>query len=133
MIQVARHPMDGIVTLSRRHQVSLDDAVDIFERRCRTLESVRQARASGLRSVGLERLTKDPAGELRSLCAYLGVGAHDPYLDACASIVFDRPKTSREGEAWTPPLLERVARLIDTYPLLQEYTVAGVPGDSPAP
>jgi hypothetical protein len=67
-------------------------------------------------------LVADARRELAALCGFLGVTAGEDYLDACASIVFESPRRTRDDAPWTPELRAAVAHGIGRHTWLAGYT-----------
>lgn len=124
VIHHIRNPFDNISTMwrKRRRPVTLERMVDQYFALCRTVATV-------LPRLGDEEVVQSrheafvtsPREELDRLVAFLGLTPTDDYLDACARLVFPSPKQSRRDAPWTPQLIERVQRGIDTYEFLRGY------------
>lgn len=69
-----------------------------------------------------EDVVADTRRELRRLCEFLGVAASDDYLDACAAIVFDSPRLTRDRVEWRPAERAAVEELIARHDMLHGYS-----------
>jgi len=122
MVEVVRNPFDNITTWAAREETDLDTARLRYFIRCQELEDiVRRLDTDEYAMVRHEHFVADPEGTLRTLCAFLGVDAPPDYLQACASIVYDRPHHSRDDAPWTDDLVKLVEDDIERYPTLAGY------------
>jgi hypothetical protein len=60
----------------------------------------------------------DPRASLRTLAAFLGLGAPEDWIEACAGLVFEKPRRSRTEAEWPPALRDQVQRALDQSRLL---------------
>jgi hypothetical protein len=123
IIQVVRNPYDNIATMARRAPGrSLGEHIEKYFREAATVDRlVDGLDAEAFHRLHLEDLIADPRGELSRLCRFLGVDAPSDYLDACAGIVFDAPRRTRDDAPWTPALLDSVARRAGAHSWLARY------------
>lgn len=128
LIHVIRNPFDNISTMTRRTGRLLERSIELYFARC---DAVVKAMARTPRecwiTVEHENLVDRPGDTLRELCEFLGQPADDSYLTDCASIVFRSPSRTREGQPWTPALVQEVRRRMDEIPYLASYSFAGDP------
>jgi uncharacterized protein with von Willebrand factor type A (vWA) domain len=73
----------------------------------------------------LEDLIADPRRRLSETCRFLGVEPEPAYLDACASIVLDSPRRTRDDAPWTPELSGEVERRAREHVWLAPYLNGG--------
>jgi hypothetical protein len=72
-----------------------------------------------------EELVAAPQQTLARICAFVGVETNDPYLNDCASIVFDAPRKTRESVPWSGAQVDWVSRnVIARFEFLAGYTYA---------
>jgi hypothetical protein len=122
-IHVVRNPFDNVSTLALRgRRRDLESGIaDYF----RLVEGVTSLRArvgpEALLDLRHEDLVADPAATLRRLAAWLGLEAPEDWVRACAGVVFAAPHRSRHDVAWTPELVERVAKELERHPFLAGY------------
>lgn len=123
LVHVARNPFDNIATLNRRSLgYTLEESVNLYFRLANTVEwSATRVRADEWLELHHAEFVADPAGAMRQLAAFVGVGATDTYIDACARIVRPTPSRTRDGAAWTPHLIDEVRRRSDGYHFLRGY------------
>lgn len=121
-IHVVRNPYDCISTMARRAGAGLDAAAREFFALC---EANRRARAvvpaAAWHDVRIEDLIWRPQCTLGQLCGFLGVGADEGYLRACAKHVFPAPRESRRAAAWSATLVAGVAAQMGEFPWLEGY------------
>jgi hypothetical protein len=123
-IHTIRNPFDNIATIWRRQSVySLTQCADEFFGRCASTVWLNNNLAPEERlDIQLENFIATPQDCLTEMCRFVGVEASEPYLRACAGIVFDSPKQSRHDAPWTPDLIESVRQRISGYDFLSAYT-----------
>jgi len=131
VIHVSRNPFDNVATMAFRDNGSRDEAVnDVTLREAASryfalVENTARVR-EGLSSeefidVRIDEFIADPTSELARLCAFLEVDAPPGYLEACASIVFAKPKGTRERFEWKPELLDDIRGEIARFDFLNGY------------
>jgi Sulfotransferase family len=126
VLQVVRDPYDNIATMWRRGHKSLDRQVDTYFALCATVESVaRHVGPGSFHRLRLEDLIADPQARLADVCGFLGVRPEPAYLEACASIVLDAPRRTRDDAPWTPELSSEVERRAQEYAWLVPYLNRG--------
>ena len=126
VLQVVRDPFDNIATMWRRGHKPLDQQVDTYFALCATVEDVaRHVGPGSYHRLRLEDLIADPQGRLADVCRFLGVEPDPTYLDACASIVLDAPRRTRDDAPWTPELCGEVERRAQQHAWLTPYLNGG--------
>lgn len=118
-IHTHRNFFDSISTQARRRGqplrqtaaqfIAMLDSVEIQRRRMDAAEWF---------DLGHEDFIRDPRGRLQALAAFLGVEAPDGWLEACASIVFAKPRQPRFEVEWPPELIEQVEARLAASPVL---------------
>jgi len=128
LVMVIRNPFDIIssLTVPRRRRLVLETAAEYFFDLCETVFPI----AAGLSedilcTVRHEDVVTSPAASLERLCAFVGVEPSGEYIDACRSILFERPRRTRGTVEWPVSLVERVSRRIAAYPALAGYALDG--------
>jgi hypothetical protein len=126
-VHVVRNPYDNIATLFLRRQqrqpdVTMEESIDGYFLACQRIELIDAAAPGDVVRIRHEDFVDHPASSLGELCRVLGVEPSDEYLDACASIVFPSPRTTRGDAPWTDDLLARVASSIDEHRFLRGYS-----------
>lgn len=121
MIHVVRDPRDAIPTMMRKGNRTFDNAFDYYFAGCPTLDRLHREAADGLTVVHFESFVDDPVDQLRDLVEFLGLDAPAGYLDACAGIVFDVPRTTRDTVEWPPGGRRRVEDSMAGYDWLAGY------------
>jgi hypothetical protein len=107
----------------RSPDVALADQVDEYFTLAATVDAVTPRVApGGFHRLYLEDLVDDTRRELAALCRFLDVAATDDYLAACAAIVFESPRRTRDGAPWTPALRADVERRMARHAWLAGYT-----------
>lgn len=118
-----RNPYDMVATMyrqGRRHD--LEHALRQFEALSEAMIALQERVPPGdLHVVRHENLVARPAEELAGLCAFLELEAPDPWLAACADLVWRQPSRTRKEVDWRPDQLARIAAQIGRNPLLAGY------------
>lgn len=123
LLHVVRNPFDNISTIAVRRRMTLESAVAFYFDLCVGVAAFRALNQDAdWLDVRHEDLISDAPGSLRLMCTFLDVPADDGYIDDCASIVYKNPHQSRHDVPWTPELIERVEKQMQTYPFLDGYT-----------
>jgi len=60
--------------------------------------------------------------DLKKICDFLGLDANEEYLNACANIVFKKPRKTRKNAPWTPELIKEVEERMKGIPFLEGYS-----------
>ncbi len=123
VVHVTRNPYDNIATEARRHKMTLGQSTEWYERMCRAVAVVRPLLdGSELVDLRYETFVEHPGPALADLCRFIEVEPADPYLEACAGIVWPSTNRSRDAVEWTDSDRAGVERLIDRYEVLQSYS-----------
>jgi hypothetical protein len=138
VVLVTRNPFDNITTMARRRAeaatrrkgravdvtaVRLGWTIDRYAELCSGVDAVRRRLAPEERhDVVYEDFVADPRTSLAALCRFLGVDADAAYLDDCAGIVWPQARRARDAVEWSDADRQRVAAVIDTYPVLSGYS-----------
>ena len=70
-----------------------------------------------------EDLIADPQGELARLCRFLDVEPETAYLDACAAIVLESPRRTRDRVDWSQDERRSVDAIIARHEFLRGYAL----------
>ena len=125
MIHVIRNPFDPISAMMVRGGRGFQNSIDHYFAACERLERIHATAApEAIIAVRHEAFVADPAAGLERVCRFLGVGADDEYLDACAAIIRRVPDRSREMVGWPQMWIEAVERRITVFDFLEGYRYA---------
>lgn len=133
LVHVVRNPYDNITTLARRWSAGRACDRERLHLAIRhyfiSAEVVERARRQGERifTLRLEELIERPRERLHALCGFLGVEASPGYLDACAGIVFRRPRRTRSLLPWDDGLIRLVRRRSLPFAYLRDYSFEDTP------
>jgi hypothetical protein len=125
VLHITRNPFDNAASIARSRRKPLSFGVNQYRNFSQCVEEVRpNLGPEELMELTYESVTSDPSGQLRALCDFLGVPAHDSFLEACAAAVRPRESRSRSRDAmtWSPELRREVEGLIASRPTLRDYT-----------
>ncbi len=121
-INVIRDPFDNIATKAKRTGVSAAEATRRFFANVRTLDALTRARPEQVKTVYLDDLIERPKDVLSDLVTWLSLSTDEPgYLDAAASLIFERPKRTRDQVDWPPGLIEQVRTDCARSPALARF------------
>ncbi len=123
IIQVVRNPYDPISIMMVRGGRSFENAIDHYFNYCQTLANLRsRLPGTSLTAVRYEEFVQQPRQKLADLCQFVGIEAHDAYLEACAGIVKPMPDPYRQRVAWTPHWIGVVRDRMNQFDFLTGYT-----------
>jgi hypothetical protein len=123
VVHVTRNPYDNIASLTRFAGREVDTVIDRFALRCDQTESVRALlRPDEILDVRYELFLQDPRSGLSELCHFIGVEPTTQYLEDCASVIWSRESKTRSRVSWTAEQIERVNKIITTYPAYSGYS-----------
>lgn len=121
-IHVLRNPYDTISSISRKDTNTLDEAIRLFFRLCKTIADIEKRVGSDkVKTIYLEDYIARPQTELAGLCDYLGLTADQKYLDDCATIVFHSPRKSRSTVNWPNEKIIEVQKRAKAFSFLDRY------------
>lgn len=122
-VMVIRNPFDPITAMRIRGQRSVEDATSRYFENCDYLVSLMQIiDPDQLHVVRYEQFVNQPEPILRRLCAFLGLNPDQGYLEACTSIIYDKPEQLRHAVEWSSTDREEVTRKIANYDFLAGYS-----------
>jgi hypothetical protein len=117
-----RNPFDNITTIANRGEIKLDDAIEVYFYNVRAITNLKKKLADDeILEIWHEDTIADPRQALRSSLAFLSLPDCAGYVEACASIVFSRPRRTRHDGAWTPRHIEEVRSRCADIAFLQRY------------
>lgn len=123
VIHVARHPLDNISTISRKHGKTPREAADFYFKLCEAVQwSEERIDDDDWLDVWLEDVIADSKGSMRDMCAFLGEEGGDDYLAACDEKIFDTPNLSRNKIEWPEGLVESIGERAREIPYLARYS-----------
>jgi hypothetical protein len=127
LIHVVRNPFDVVARMLTRAQKesTVASTTKYVARLARANARLIDAGRQPVLTVRQEEIVADPRGTLRRACELLGVEPTAEYLDACASIVFDAPRRSRELIEWSEADRAAVEALIESRSFFSGYSFEG--------
>ena len=128
LFHMIRNPfanISGIYRLKSKRGMtpSLSDAIEYYFQMANGVNALKQEFDEIFLDVFLEELIDRPKKGFAEACSFLGVPSSDEYLEACASVVFNRPRTVTEDIQWTAESVETVKQQMAKIPFLQRYEV----------
>jgi hypothetical protein len=125
-VHVVRNPFDNISTIYlKSRQRDVLEASEFYFHHVEGVAALKQEAGERVYDLHHEDLIRDPRGELAALCRVLGLDPDPEYLEACASIVFAKPRRTRDEVVWHPSYVDLVARRAHSYPFLARYRFEG--------
>jgi hypothetical protein len=129
IVHVTRNPYDVIARMSLITRGGVPErpvpsATKFVARLARVNGRLIAGRSEEVLTVRQESFVYEPQRELKRVCDFLGVEAEDSYLAACAELVFDAPRRTREQIEWTEEEVEAVRHVIDSHAFLAGYSMS---------
>ncbi len=121
LIHVVRDPYDNIATMARRTGASTRSQVDRYSWLYENVHSILDGTDSPLLQVHYEDFVASPREGLGAICNWLGLDCEPDYVEACASIVYDKPNRSRFLVEWDGVAERAVEGIIERWPVLSRY------------
>lgn len=121
IIHVVRDPFNVITTVHRKVGITLEKSAENYFRRCEINWQLMQRHGHMIQTFRLEDLIVSPRQHLDELCRFLDVEAPRDYIDACVSLLFEKPRQSKSDCDWPPSLIAHVSRRIEDFPFLAGY------------
>jgi len=127
-IHIVRNPFDNIGRITKFNRDRLSDfsierGLERYFHYCEGAMYVKaQTPSENFFEARSEDIIDAPQAHLRQMCDFLGLDAPQDYLDACASIIFKKPSSSRHVIEWTPEQIASVYQRMADYPYLDGYT-----------
>lgn len=126
VVHHVRNPWDNLATAIRRHRLTIDDALDHFERRVEALPGVFASRPEGtVLTTHHDDLLADPAAVLRTLAAHLRVSPDPDWIAAVSKVVFPNPSRTRDAIPWTKAHRDRLEALLERAEWTRRYLGTG--------
>jgi hypothetical protein len=102
---------------------SFESAFDRYFENWRLIDSLAERIGrTRIHTLRHEQLVTEPRDTVAGVCRFLGVEATEPYLEACAGVVFDAPARSRDSVDWSPDQRARIAAGINEFAALVGYS-----------
>jgi hypothetical protein len=121
-LHVVRNPYDNITTMAIRSLHDLPSTIDRYFALCESAVKVRERLgAYALLDVRHEELIARPDEEIRRLMSFLDLPVDGDYVARCRELLHESPHRSRERMAWSPELVDLVARRASAFPWLEGY------------
>ncbi len=118
-----RNPYDNIATISKRHELTLEQSIDFYAKLCEANSTIAQrVNDDELLDVRLESVIADPRESLERMCAHLGVECIESYARHCEDVVFDSPRQTRHAVQWTAEQIRGVREVIGQNVYLDGYS-----------
>lgn len=123
-IYVIRNPYDVIATFTKREEVDIETAIELYFLVCKAVTELKTRIAPDkILEITNESFIENPKYCLKQLCNFLSMPASENYLKDCASIVYDKPNKSRFNIQWNYELIDLVReKIIDRYPFVNHYS-----------
>lgn len=121
-VHVIRNPYDNISSIHRRKGISLWKSIDYYFSLCETVAVMRhRITQNNLLELRHETFVENPTAELKHLCRFLGVEAHDNYVIDCSAIVFKAASKTRSHAPWDSKAIDLVQQRIEHFSFLHGY------------
>ncbi len=123
LIHHIRNPYDVIASVCRDEgeKEATPIRINWFFEHCETIQNIRQNTNTPVFDGKHEELIADPRAYMGRLCAFLGLESNSDYLTACANIVENRLRKTRNDVRWSPEQIAEVAKKMKAYDFLDAY------------
>ena len=132
-VHVIRNPFDIITTMTKRSATRrgissvseglLKLKISHFLKHAEGVKRLKEHGGFKVVDIYSEDLVYHTIKTLDGLCEALGVKSNANYLEACANLVWDKPKQSRNTiDLWTPELVAEVMDQLASYTWFDRYT-----------
>lgn len=123
LIHIVRNPFDNITTIHRKHEYPLENAIDFYFMLANAARKIREAAEPGeYLELHFEDFVRNVDASMKKLCDFLGVDSTPEFRKACASIVFESPKKSRDDILWTPQARSSILARARDFDFLARYS-----------
>ena len=124
-VHVVRNPFDNITTIQckkRGNNRTLDQGIDYYFALLDGVARLKQQVPVGdVYDLHLERLVNRPTERLLELARFYGLDADPAWAEACADIVFEKPRRTRDQIDWPDAAKKRVEARIAMCDYLDSY------------
>ncbi|ASC71039.1 Sulfotransferase family protein [Halomicronema hongdechloris C2206] len=126
-IHVIRNPYDVIDTFTKREEVDIEIAIELYSLVCKAVAELKtRIDLDKILEITNESFIENPKYCLKQLCNFLSMPASEDYLKDCASIVYNKPNKSRFNVQLNSELIDLVKKkIIDRYLFLNHYSYQG--------
>jgi hypothetical protein len=131
VVHVVRNPFDNLSTMVRRGVKAKPDVTvaEVYADKLKNYQTklavnqrLIESDEYALKTIRHENLVENPTLVLSEICTFLGVDAPADYLEACTSIIWERPNASRTNSPlWNAQRKEAIRELIQKYDFLKGY------------
>jgi hypothetical protein len=127
LLHIVRNPFDTIarmalITKAGKPERTVAGATDFMRRLARINDRLITEEKADVLTIRHESFVRDPQAHLRRICTFLEIDPDQAWLDACASVVFESPKHSRELIEWTDEERAAVDEIIAKRAFFEGYS-----------
>jgi hypothetical protein len=126
VFHILRNPYDTVASMvtGRRREIEIAEKMPFY---LDLLEGAEMALTQMLvpdevMTIRHEDFILQPRETLAHALGFLGQSASQDYLDACAGILFEKPRQKRHAVEWKPDELKQIEAAIDQYSFLHGYS-----------
>lgn len=122
-IHVQRNPYDNISRIHLKGDWDPDEAITVYFWQAESVKKLVEDVKRDSISVKLEDIIENTQKEVRSMCEHLEVPINIKHLEHCRSVVWKKPRKSRElVKWWTKERIKRVEDEMKKYPFMEGYS-----------
>jgi hypothetical protein len=122
LIHVIRDPYDNISTMARRTDNQIRPQIRGFGRLLEQINSILEDSGLPIYRMYHEDFVSSPEKEIREICKWLNLPTDLSFIDACSSIVYEKPHRSRDLVDWDDNSKASVEEIISSWPILHRYS-----------
>lgn len=120
VVQNIRNPFDNIARIAQQLEGDLDEATSRYFDQLVALK-VLEERCDDTHFLPVDVLVSVPELTIRELCSFLGLEAHDDFVDAAAQRLLGTSGRARDEVEWPDALREKIEAGIAAFPQLGRY------------
>ena len=114
IISVFRNPYDNIVALSKRNNIPIKIATNIYFKRVETFQKIKNIIPEDqVLIITHESLINDSNDTITKLCHFFELDVPNDYLNACNKILFKNPRARRYEIKWNEKDFNYIEKLIN--------------------
>ncbi|MDP7649955.1 MAG: hypothetical protein QF834_07190 [Candidatus Thalassarchaeaceae archaeon] len=122
LIHVIRNPYDNIATMARRTGTQVDQQITHYNWLNEQIEPILRNSTLPCFQIYHEDFVSSPETGIRDLFRWLDLPLDSDFIDACSSIVYDKPHHSRDLVGWDDDAIMSVEGIIEKWPTLHRYS-----------
>lgn len=122
VLHITRNPFDVVASIAGNRGLPIAKGIEIYRELSVAVDDVRDRLSeTELFEFKYEELAETPVQWMRDICAFIGVGASDAYLEMCAALIDPGGRRGRARFEWSVTERRELEELIAARPVLAGY------------